>query len=108
MWGIIATTKMCVNIYGVMIYTDRLEIWWLFEDVLSYTFSYGKHYSFEVFKPDVTRTSSSFQNYAQTLKYKQNIVAQIAKLKTLVSPYILIVKKLSGMVIQKVEGKYFQ
>jgi hypothetical protein len=88
MSGIITATNMCVNIYDAMLYKYRLDIWWLFQNVLSYTFSYEKHYSFEVFKTDVTRTSSSFQNYVQKLKYKQNIVAQIAKLKILVNPYI--------------------
>jgi hypothetical protein len=35
--GIIAATKMCVNIYDAKLITDRLEFWWMFVEVLSYT-----------------------------------------------------------------------
>jgi hypothetical protein len=33
----IAATKMCVNVYDAMLFTDKLEFWWLFEVVLSNT-----------------------------------------------------------------------
>jgi hypothetical protein len=50
--------------------------------------SYEKHNSFEVFKVDVTRTSSFPQNHVHTLKKKQYLVAQNAKIELLVNTYI--------------------
>jgi hypothetical protein len=36
---------------------------------------YNNHYSFKEIKHDFPRKTSSFQNYVQTLKYKQYLVA---------------------------------